>query len=181
MREEYNQDSSTRIKTLNTEKSNRIETQNSEIRNSKNSSTTKQMRTLKDKINVGLIKKIMTKKRTWLPSFRNQGWKKVKIKTENINKLLPNIPKGNITELNDLFYAWAKLVRDKIGVPLINLDRNRKSGLDWWRNFDSKRKCKGRENIRGYFGIKDQNKTADKSENATWRDQFKDISERNDT
>ena len=32
----------------------------------------------------------------------------------------------NITELNKLIYAGAKLVSDKIGIPLRNLNRNTK-------------------------------------------------------
>ena len=32
-------------------------------------------------------------------------------------KFLPNIPKDNITELNELIHAGAKLVCDKIGIP----------------------------------------------------------------
>ena len=34
----------------------------------------------------------MSEKNTTLPSLSNQDWKKVEVKTEKINKLLPNIP-----------------------------------------------------------------------------------------
>ena len=37
----------------------------------------------------------------------------IKVETENVNKLIPNIPTGNITELNELSYTEAKLVCDK--------------------------------------------------------------------
>ena len=85
------------------------------------------MSTLEDKINGELIKKIMTEKKITLLSFGNQDWKKVEIETEKVNKLLPNIPTGNITELKVLVYARAKLVCDKIGIPQRNPDRNIKS------------------------------------------------------
>ena len=39
------------------------------------------------------------------------------VETETINKLLTNVPLNTITELNELIYAEAKLVSDKIGVP----------------------------------------------------------------
>ena len=46
----------------------------------------------------------MTEKKNLLPSLRNQDWKKVKIETEKVNKLLANFQTGNITELNELIY-----------------------------------------------------------------------------
>ena len=70
----------------------------------------------------------MIKKKTTLPSLRNQDWKKVKVETEKINKLSTHIPKGNITELNALIYAGSKLVCDKISVFLRNPRRNTKHG-----------------------------------------------------
>ena len=42
---------------------------------------------------------------------------KVKIETQKGNKLLPNIPTGNIIELD---YASATLVCNKIGIPQRN-------------------------------------------------------------
>ena len=39
----------------------------------------------KEKI-VVLIKKIMTEKKTTLPSLRNQDWKNVKVEIEKVNK-----------------------------------------------------------------------------------------------
>ena len=67
-----------------------------------------------DKINIKLIKKTMTEKKTRLPSLRNQKRRKVKVETEKINKLLPNIPKRDITELKELISEGAKLVYDKL-------------------------------------------------------------------
>ena len=87
------------------------------------------MLTQEDKINAELIKKNITEKKTSLPSLTKQAWKKVKIETEKVNKLYPNIPTSNITELNELTYERAKLVWDKIGIPLKNPNRNIKH---WW-------------------------------------------------
>ena len=56
----------------------------------------------------------MAEKKIKLPSRRNQ----VKIETEKINKLEPNIPTDNIIELNALIYAGAKLACDRIGFRL---------------------------------------------------------------
>ena len=69
----------------------------------------------------------MTEKKITLPSLRSQDWKNVKVETEKVNKLLPNIPMDNITELSELIYAGAKLVCDKIGVPQGNPNRNTRS------------------------------------------------------
>ena len=68
----------------------------------------------------------MIKKKSTLPFFRYQNKNKVKIETEEENKLLPNIPTDNITEQNDLIHARAKLIIDKIDVPLRNPNRNTK-------------------------------------------------------
>ena len=73
-----------------------------------------------NKINVELKKKIMTGKKSTLLSFRNQDWKKVLVEIKKVNKLIPNILTDNITKLNELIYAAAKPVCDKIGVPLRN-------------------------------------------------------------
>ena len=71
----------------------------------------------------------MSENKTALPSLRNQGWKTIKAKTEKINDLLTTIP-TNITELIDLIYAGAKLVREKIGVPLKNTKKKSKPGRE---------------------------------------------------
>ena len=66
-------------------------------------------------------KEIGSEKKTTLPSLRNQDWKTVKTETEKINKLLTNMSMKNITELNEQINAGAKLVCNKIGVPLKKL------------------------------------------------------------
>ena len=58
----------------------------------------------------------MCEEKTTLQFLRNQDWKKVKLKTEKVNKVLQLIPKDNITELNELICAGAKIVCNKINV-----------------------------------------------------------------
>ena len=103
------------------------------------------MLTQEDKINVILMKKIMTEKKTILPFLRNEDLKKCKVETEKVNKLLPNVSTGHNTVLNEIIFAGVKLVYDKIVVPLRNPNRNAKSGweirLKWLvKNCNNKRK-----------------------------------------
>ena len=72
----------------------------------------------------------MSEKKTTLPSIRNQDWRIVRSQTEKVNDSLTNIPTNDITELNDLKYARAKLVSEKIGVPLKTTDRKSKPGWE---------------------------------------------------
>ena len=55
----------------------------------------------------------MSEKKTTLPSLWNQNWRTVKYETKKVNDLLTNISTNDITELNDLIYAEAKLVCEK--------------------------------------------------------------------
>ena len=86
------------------------------------------MLTQEDKINVEVIKKIMVQKKTTFLSLWNQDWEKVKVETGGVKKLLINIPTNNITELNELIYARAKLTSDKINVPQRKPNKNIKLG-----------------------------------------------------
>ena len=72
----------------------------------------------------------MTVKKTTLSSLRNQEKKKACKETVKVNKLLPNIPTGNVTELNNVIYRGVKLVCDKIGIAQGNLNRNTKPGKE---------------------------------------------------
>ena len=94
----------------------------------------------------------MTEKKI-ISSFGKQYCKKEKIETEKVNKSLANIPTGYITELNELIYAGEKLLCDKIGVPLRNLNRNTKPGckISWLikkkQQSESNKKQKTHKNI----------------------------------
>ena len=61
--------------------------------------TKKKKKKKKNRKNVELIKKIMTEKKTTLPSLRKQEWKKVKVQTKKIKM------STHITEPNKLIYA----------------------------------------------------------------------------
>ena len=65
-----------------------------------------------------MIKRIMSGKKIALSSYRKQVWKTVKAETEKLNELLTTDSTKNITKLNELIYAGAKLVCAKIGVPI---------------------------------------------------------------
>ena len=60
---------------------------------------------------------------------RNIESKTLKIETNKINHILPYIPTNKITELNELIYASAKLVCDKIGIP--SKSTKKQSKLGW--------------------------------------------------
>ena len=109
--------------------------QNKENQNTPHPNTTKQMLAQEDKINVELVKKIMTENKITLLSLRNQDYKKVKVENEKVNKSLLNIPTDNITELNELIYAGAKLACNKIGVPQMNSKQKYKI----WMGFKARR------------------------------------------
>ena len=67
-----------------------------------------------------------------MPSLRNQDLKTLKEETEKINVSL-NIPTINITKLNGLVYAGAKLVCGKSKFPRRTRRKNTKPDgkLDW--------------------------------------------------
>ena len=72
----------------------------------------------------------MNSEKTILPSLRNIEWKTLKIETNKINHILPYIPTNNITELNELIYAGAKLVCENIGIPSKSTKKQQKLGWE---------------------------------------------------
>ena len=58
----------------------------------------------------------MTEKNTTSPPPWNQDWKNSESKTENVNKLSKITRTGHISRINELIYAGAKLVCEKIGI-----------------------------------------------------------------
>ena len=52
------------------------------------------------------------------------------METNKINQVLPHIPTNNITELNELIYAGAKLACEKIGIPLKSKKKKSKPGWE---------------------------------------------------
>ena len=80
------------------------------------------------KINLENVKRIMSSEKTILPSLGNIEWKTLKIEVNKINHILPYIPTNNITEINELIYAGAKLVCEKIGIPSKSTKKKSKPG-----------------------------------------------------
>ena len=72
----------------------------------------------------------MNSEKTMLPSLRNIEWRTLKTETNKINQILPYISMNNITELNELIYAGAKLVCEKIGVPSKSTKKQSKPGWE---------------------------------------------------
>ena len=82
------------------------------------------------KANLENVKRIMNSEKTILPSLRNIEWKTLKTETNKINHILPYIPTNNITELNELIYAGAKLVCENIGTPSKSTKKQSKPGWE---------------------------------------------------
>ena len=72
----------------------------------------------------------MNSEKTTLPSLRNIEWRTLKTETNKINQIQPYISTNNITELNELIYAGAKLVCEKIGVPSKSTKKQSKPGWE---------------------------------------------------
>ena len=77
----------------------------------------------------------MNSEKTTLPSLRNIEWRTVKTETNKINQVLPHISTNNITESNELIYAEAKVICEKIGISSKITKKNEKEDgkFDWKR------------------------------------------------
>ena len=80
----------------------------------------------------------MSENKTALPSLRNHDWNTVKYESMEVNDLLTNFPTNDITKLNDLIFAGAKLDCEKIRVPLKATGRKSKPG--WEHRLESQKK-----------------------------------------
>ena len=72
----------------------------------------------------------MNSVKTTLSSLRNIEWRTPKTETNQINQILPYISANNISELNDIIYAGAKLVCEKIGFPSKSTKKQSKPGWE---------------------------------------------------
>ena len=83
----------------------------------------------------------MNSEKTTLSSLRNIERRTFNIETNKINQILPYIPTKNITELNELIYAGAKLVCEKIGIPIKSTKKksNQDGKFDWKRKWKNKK------------------------------------------
>ena len=115
--------------------------------------------TQEEKTNIDTIRRIISEKKTLLPSLRNQDRRTVKFEIEKVNDLLTNIPTNETMELNDLTYAGAKLVREKIGFSLKTTVWKSKPG--WELKLESQIKRLQQERI-----LKQSIKKSDETEKA---------------
>ena len=106
----------------------------------------------------------MNEEKTTLPSLRNVEWRTVKTETEKINQVLTYISTNNITELNELIYAGAKLVCEKIAIPSKSKEKKSKSGWEIRLETQIKNLRKQAKMIKQR---KDVGTCRDKKENAT--------------
>ena len=135
------------IITTTTEKMNtgKPETHNQTLHDNDPCTRNTQIQTLtqEEKTNIDTIRRIMSEKKTTLPSLRNQDQRTVKSETKRVNDLMTNIPINDITEFYDLIYTGPILVcgkkekkkrkkkKKKIGVPLKTTDRKSKPSGNW--------------------------------------------------
>ena len=68
----------------------------------------------------------MNEEKTTLLSLRNIEWRTVNTETNKINQELPYISMNNISKLNELIYAEAKLVCEKTGIPFKSTNKKSK-------------------------------------------------------
>ena len=102
------------------------ENENARLPNSAQPSNSKEILSQEQKINIKNVKKIMNSEKTNLPSLRNIEWRTLKIETNKMNQVLPDISTNNISELNELIYAGAKLVCEKIVIPSKSMKKKSK-------------------------------------------------------
>ena len=130
----------------------------------------------------------MNSEKTILPSLRNIEWKTLKIETNKMNYILPYIPTNNMTELNELIYAGAKLVCENIGIPSKSTKKQQKPG---WEiklesqikkttktspNDEERRWNKRVEEGTGHMGKNNSTTWGNKPENTGQRRKIKEIS-----
>ena len=106
----------------------------------------------------------MNGKNTTLPSLRNIEWRTVKMETEKINQVLTYIS-TNITELNELIDAGAKLVCEKIGITKKKIKTWRGNSTGNADKTSTKTNQKGKGNTR-------------KNNNTTWGNKLESTGER---
>ena len=98
------------------------------------------------RLNLENLKRIMNSGKITLPSLRNIEWKIVRAETNKVNQVLTYISTNNITESNELIYAGAKLVYEKIGIPSKNTKEKSKPGWEIRRETQIKKSTKTGKN-----------------------------------
>ena len=108
-----------------------LENENSTQPNTAQPNKPEQTLSQEQKLNLKNIKKIMNSEIITLPSLRNIEWRIVRTETNKVNQVLTYISTNNITELNELIYAGAKLVCEKIRIPSKSMKEKSKPGWEF--------------------------------------------------
>ena len=104
------------------------ENENTTLPNDTLSSNHEETLSQEQKINLENVKRIMSSEKTTI--IKKHRIKTLKIETNKINYILPYIPTNNITELNELIYAGAKLVCEKTGIVSKRTKKQSKPGWE---------------------------------------------------
>ena len=127
----------------------------------------------------------MNSVKTTLTSLRNIEWRRLKTETNKINQIIPYISTNNITDLNDLIYAGAELVCEKIGVPSKSTKKPSKPGWEvrletQIRNLRKQAKMVKQKDP-GICGKGMEKTTREKNNSTTWRNKPEGSGERKET
>ena len=128
----------------------------------------------------------MNSVKSTLPLLRNIKWRTLKTETNRINQMLPYISTNNISELNDLINAVAKLVCEKIGVPSKSTEKQSKPG--WEVRLETQIKKKStktgqilKQKDPGICGKRMKKTTREKNNSTTWGNKPEGSGERRET
>ena len=92
------------------------ENENSTHPNTAQSNKPEQTLSQEQKLNLENLKTIMNSEKIPLSPLKNIEWKIVRAETNKVNQVLTYLSTNNMTELNELIYAGAKIVCEKIGI-----------------------------------------------------------------
>ena len=107
------------------------ENENSTQLNSAQPNKPEQTQLQEQKLNLENLKRIMNSEKITLPSLRNIEMGIVRAETNKVNQVLTYISTNNITELNELINARAKLLCEKIGISSKRKKEKSKPGSEF--------------------------------------------------
>ena len=137
--------------------------------------------TKEPKINLENLKRIMSCEKITLPSLRIIEWRTVKTETNKLNQVLPYISTNNRTELNELTYAGAKLVCEKIRIPSKSTKKKIKIKMGHSTGKNLRKQAQIIEQRKNAGTCRDQKRgrnTKRKDNNTTWGNKLESSGER---
>ena len=114
-------DTTIETETLNTEMpetSNQRQTLNDNNQDTSHPNTVEQSLTQEEKMNIDIMKIIMSEKKTELPSLKNQDWKIVKAQTEKNKRLINKYPNEQYHGIKQSNLCKSQTSLWKVGLPL---------------------------------------------------------------